>query len=337
MFRWPIIALLFLAACNLTRVPRHHFDSYLQPPTPNYATLTHWAAHPDKIDGADSVPPYPGLTDRQSEARVDVFYIYPTLYDNGDVWNVSVEDGRVNSHVQNLALRHQASVFNGSCRVFAPYYRQMTYYGFFTKPESRKLALELAYSDVRTAFLHYVAHFSDGRPFILAGHSQGSLMATLLLEEFMQVDSLRGRLVAAYCIGWVFREGEVSEVLPLCDGPEQTGCFVTWNTMAWGHLPKGKYKGLNGGNLCVNPLNWTTDGTYAGYQENLGGLGRQFDTIYPEVCDAQVHKGFLWIHCDRLPGLAKRMKRFHSAEYNLYWMNIRQNVALRTEAYFRKD
>lgn len=337
MFRWYTIVLLFLVSCNLSRVPRHHFNSNLKPPTPDYTILNHWAAHPDKIDGADTVPPFPGLANQQADARVDVFYLYPTLYFEGDAWNASVEDGSVNKSVQNLALRHQATVFNGSCRIYAPYYRQMTYHGFFTHPDSRTLALELAYEDVRTAFLYYLENFSEGRPFIIAGHSQGSLMAKLLLEEFMQVDSIRQRLVAAYCIGWVFREGETTDVIPLCDGPEQTGCFVTWNTMAWGKMPKGKHKHLAGGNLCVNPLNWTTDGAYAGYQENLGGLARNFDTIYPNVCDAQVHDGFLWIHRDRLPGLAKKMKRFHTAEYNLYWMNIRENVALRIDAYFRND
>ena len=38
----------------------------------------------------------------------------------------------------------------------------------------REDALELAYTDIEAAFEHYLAEYNNGRPFIIAGHSQGA-------------------------------------------------------------------------------------------------------------------------------------------------------------------
>ena len=32
----------------------------------------------------------------------------------------------------------------------------------------------MAYADVQDAFAYYMAHWNQGRPFVLMGHSQGS-------------------------------------------------------------------------------------------------------------------------------------------------------------------
>ena len=45
------------------------------------------------------------------------------------------------------------------------------------------MALDIAYQDCRDAFVYYINHFNQGRPFIIASHSQGSLHATRLLLD----------------------------------------------------------------------------------------------------------------------------------------------------------
>jgi alpha-beta hydrolase superfamily lysophospholipase len=77
----------------------------------------------------------------------------------------------------------------------------------FTPSWTKKLPtarppVDLAYADVKAAFQYYLAHYNEGRPIIIAGHSQGTAHATRLLHEFFEHDpKLRRQLVAAYLIG----------------------------------------------------------------------------------------------------------------------------------------
>jgi hypothetical protein len=58
-------------------------------------------------------------------------------------------------------------------------------------------ALELAYGDVKKAFEHFISHLCvDGRPFIVAAHSQGTRMVARLLAECVEGTPLVERLVA---------------------------------------------------------------------------------------------------------------------------------------------
>ena len=60
--------------------------------------------------------------------------------------------------------------------------------------------MPLAYGDVRKAFAYYLEHYNNGRPFILAGFSQGAMAVVDLLKSMD--DSTYSRLVAAYVIGY---------------------------------------------------------------------------------------------------------------------------------------
>ena len=64
-----------------------------------------------------------------------------------------------------------------------------------------------AYMDVSAAFKYYIEHKNNGRPFMLAGFSQGTDMCYRLLENYFGGDngkaaSLRKNLIAVYAIGW---------------------------------------------------------------------------------------------------------------------------------------
>jgi hypothetical protein len=322
--------LVLATACWEMRVPVQPFVGSAD--VPEYSNLHMWASHPDLQDESDTVP-VADLSAAGSEATADVFFIYPTIYMKEASWNAPIADPRLRSDIQETTIRHQASVFNGSCRVFSPYYRQMTYYGFWGDEGHKQAALQLAFEDVWTAFRYYWEHDHHGRPLFIAGHSQGALMTKMLINRLAEeMPEVLPYIVAVYAVGWVFREGNMI-ALPVCDSPNQTNCYVSWNTYAWGHQPKGKYAGLTNPTVCVNPLIWTTDGVYASYESNQGALGPSFNRLYPEACDAQAVDGWLWIHKDNLPGAARLLKRFHRADYNLFWLNIRQNIALRLSAF----
>src|SRR5688572_6121220 len=76
--------------------------------------------------------------------RVDCFYVYPTVSDQPR----PAATKRIDPELRSIA-RWQASRYSGTCRVFAPVYRQITLAGLEGAPAG---ARERAYRDVRAAW-----------------------------------------------------------------------------------------------------------------------------------------------------------------------------------------
>lgn len=315
-----------------------NFDANNTPPAPDYAILKNWAAHPDLVDPADSVPVKSNLKNLQAVSRADVFFIHPTIFTYKPAdhfeWNASVDDQVLNKKVDGTTILNQASVFNGSCRVFAPRYRQAHYSAFTTSNEQNaKASLDIAYEDVKTSFEYYLKNFNHNRPVIIAGHSQGTVHAKRLIKEFFDGQPLQKQLVEAYLIGIATSPKEFTHIYP-SDSAGHTGGFVSWNTFLQGYYPPYYEKGLST-SFCVNPLSWKCDDTYVSRETNHGGVGLKFAFV-KELADAQVSKGVLWIHKPYVKGrFFLKNKVWHYADYNLFWMSIRDNVALRLENYLK--
>ncbi len=133
-------------------------------PVPDYSRLDYWAASPYKPDCSDSIPAF--LKGEQRTSDADVFFIHPTTY-TADLkkasWNADVDDSALNEQTDRRPILDQASVFNGSCRVFAPRYRQAHLKAFIAgNSKEAKQALDLAYSDVKRAFQYYLEHDNNG-------------------------------------------------------------------------------------------------------------------------------------------------------------------------------
>ncbi len=330
------LSYIFLVVIGITLSscfkPFHQFSHYAPPSIPDYALEKNWAALPNKKDSADTVPVNSSEIDNQNVAQADVFYIYPTLNFSQTGWNANVDNERLNKRVDKYPIRMQASVFNGSCKVYSPRYRQATFASFLVKKgDDGKLALDLAYQDVKAAFDYYLNNYNHGRPFIIAGHSQGSRHAYRLLNEFINKnDTLRKKMIAAYAIG--FNTDEKFSTIPSCDSASQNGCLISWNTYKWGATTDNKYLGEN--IYCTNPLSWKCDTTYISAAKNLGGVDRNFKLI-PNACDAQVVNGIVWVHRPKQGRFVKFMKNYHVSDYSLFYMNIRENVATRVKEYLK--
>ncbi|MCP5058576.1 MAG: DUF3089 domain-containing protein [bacterium] len=327
------------------------FDSHTPPPAPDYAELASWAAHPDVSDPADLVPPGSDAVDRQAEAPVDVFFLHPTTYYNGEHFNAPWDDPDAAEITDTGVMATQASSFNGAGRIFAPYYRQMALGGYFT-PDKAK-GLELAYTDVERAFDHWLNERSGGRPFILASHSQGSRHAQTLLQERFSGEegrALRERLVAAYLIGgWIPTTKLGAELpLPACETAQDTGCLIGWRTVSADAEPRSEINELEAPetNLCTNPLSWTRGDTRAPASEHLGALplGQNDRNALPpitvEMLGARCSAGQLQI--DPTPegdgwDVLVRQGNFHVYDYALFTMNVRANAEQRVAAYLASD
>ncbi len=312
--------------------PEAAFADTAPPAAPDYQVAAGWAALPDRDDNADVLPKGVPADDPATSdaAAVDVFFIHPTTYYESDSWNQPLDDATANTMTDDSVLTNQAAVFNGCCRVHAPRYRQATLFAFFDLDGDGGKAIDLAYQDVVAAFEHFLTHFNQGRPFILAGHSQGALHADRLLRDRIQGTELQGRMVAAYPVGyWI----DGSNGIPVCETPTQTGCQVTWNSGAPDLQPFRE----TAGDICVNPLTWRTDGVRADFADNLGGVafgGEQ--TLISEVADAMCKDGRLVVSDIRSDAFDSEFMgpgNYHIYDYGLFFMNIRRNAAERVAAY----
>jgi hypothetical protein len=177
------------------------------------------AVHPDGT--TELVPHVPA-----SEPEADCFYVYPT-----NSLDQAPQADLIPGPEEHFVVALQAARYSGICRVFAPVYRQVTISGLFAEQGD----FELAYADVLEAFERFLAD-SGERPFLLLGHSQGTMhLARLLAEEIEPVESLSERLVAAHLIGGFVTTATGQDTggsfasTPVCRAPDQTGCVVHYN------------------------------------------------------------------------------------------------------------
>jgi hypothetical protein len=102
-------------------------------------------------------------------------------------WNAQLNDETLNNKTDNSPILYQASVFNKQSRIFAPRYRQAHLRAFYTIDKNAKFnSLDLAYSDIKSAFEYYLQNHNHGQLIIIASHSQGTLHAAKLRKEYFE-------------------------------------------------------------------------------------------------------------------------------------------------------
>ncbi|AMO72582.1 hypothetical protein AZE99_12630 [Sphingorhabdus sp. M41] len=250
----------------------------------DYTDPASWAAFPGQGGPALTVPSE--ATPIALDPQVDVFYIHPTTDKARDYINQPVlKDVKGRQWTDESVIARQASAFNACCSLYAPYYRQATA-GAFINLSVMETAFDIAYSDVRRAFEHFLAIRENDRPFIIAGHSQGAMHTRRLLTELIDGEPISESLVAAYVIGVGVSNGDFGRTwhdLQPCRTPAQTGCVISWNSMLpdsaraeYAKLVKSTYVakfGREGSDLlCINPLTFNTDAPSAPAEQSLGAI-----------------------------------------------------------------
>lgn len=305
---------------------------------PDYANPDHWAALPTKVDAADRTPE--GIEDLQDIAQVDVFFMYPTIYTGSEKyqnqWNAPIDNPKFNKSVEESTIKFQASAFNGAGRIYAPRYRQAHISAYYEGDDtSRKAAFDLAYEDLKNAFQYYLDNYNNGRPIIIAAHSQGTTHGKKLVKEFFDGTPLQEQLVAAYLVGIQVATDHFENITP-CQYSTETGCFLTWRTWKTGNFPEGHQKENN--IAVTNPLTWTTQDAYAPATLNKGGILLNFDKTIPHLTSAKIEDGILW--ADKPETFISTFftrDNYHIVDYNFYYLNIRENAMERVAAFLRKQ
>ena len=328
-----IFLLINVTACKTYKLipekqdtPEHNFDINLSGDTPNYADLKYWVEHPKKEKHYASLPKNYLDTLNKENSKIDAFFIHPTLYLKGASWNADINDKKLNKEIGNAAIKNQASAYLGIANIYAPHYRQMHIQSYYDL-ENGLQAFEVAYLDVKNAFIYYWENFNKGNKFIIAGHSQGTNHAERLLKEIiLENDSMRDRLLISYLPGMPIKQ--FHKDLPPCSSPNQLNCFLSWRTLAEGYFPKDWE--VSDSISCVNPISWQTDNLLSKKEEHLGILFKNHKIHYPNSIEAYTNNGVVWIKPIKIPfARFYKMKNYHIADYNLYWINIRNNLRYR--------
>jgi hypothetical protein len=313
------------------------FAEAKSPPKPDYSQDSSWGALPWKRSDADTIPLGTQLPEKR---KAMVFWVSPTLYmgpsDTTYPWNANTAWEWYRKENNKSPLRYQASAFNAAGQIYSPLYRQAHLYSFYAENRADGLAaLQLAYSDVRDAFLHFLKHFrKNNEPIILAGHSQGAYHIALLLMEFFDGTPLQNELVAAYFPGMPVPLDSFNVIKP-CSGPDELHCMNSWATYARGYYPPTAWKYPR--SVAVNPLSWTTDTVRIKRQENPGSILWRYGKVRKRVCDAQLHRGMVWIRRPRFPGsIFLNWKEYHIADINLFYMSIRKNAQNRVNLFYEQ-
>lgn len=92
----------------------------------------------------------------EEEGRADVFFIAPTVYSGSeDSFNMSIDDDETKASFLG-ATNMEKGIYDEDNRFFAPYYRQAGLNVYELSEEEREPYLDVAYEDVKEAFLYYL-------------------------------------------------------------------------------------------------------------------------------------------------------------------------------------
>lgn len=308
-----LVSVLFTVSCN----PESGVD---------YRDAANWAYLPE-----------------ETTAEADCFLICPTVY-GGDKthYNMEMTDEETKANFYG-ALNMERGIYEESCNMYAPYYRQASLSAYTLTAEEREQYLTYAYQDIKVAFEYYMKNYNEGRPIVLAGFSQGADMVLRLLEGYFDEGSYQNRLVAAYVIGGAVTEEDLKQYphLKMAQAEADTGCIISFNSEA----PEADYSILvPDKTLGINPLNWMTDTTEAEASLNKGACFTDYSGAIkeeiPELCGAYLDekRGTL-----KITGITPKeyppvLDLFDSGIYHLYdyqffYRNLQTNVAVRLKQY----
>lgn len=259
-------------------------------------------------------------------AEVDLFYITSTETDDYSTGGVVRHFSDThNDSLRALLLREMKGVdglLGNGFNFYSPYYRQCTMETF---ADTALIAnrMPLAMGDVEQAFAYYLEHLNGGRPFILAGFSQGGVAVVDLLKTMD--DEAYSHMVAAYVIGWKVTDSDLAVTTHIHAAQDSTdlGVTVCYNSV---RTPDCAIPLLSEGNqLAINPVNWHTDGTPATLVFREDTLTIALDSASRLLCvDGYTRDDYM------LP-LIGVDGNYHCLELLFYASHLRRNMALRAE------
>lgn len=278
--------------------------------------------------------------------KADLFLLCPTVY-TGKNANMALDDSKTRAKFVG-ALNMERGIYEDNCRMYAPFYEQMSLPRYLNSEVQREKYLKRAYEDVREAFLYYMENYNKGRPVVIAGFSQGADMSIRLMKEFYKKDKFADLIVADYAIGWHVTKEEAAKYpnIKMAKGETDTGTIIAFNSEA--ESVESSTILIPETTLAINPLNWKTDSTVADKSLNKGACFTDYDgKILKEV------NNFTGAYIDSKRGALKVVDVsideygedsgvfpkgvYHVYDYQFFYKNLQENVGKRINAFLNKE
>lgn len=196
--------------------------------------------------------------------KADVFYVVSTEIlekKNDEGKNVYVgELTDIDKKFITMELDYAHDMFGDSLNFFSPYYRQFAM-NTLKLPEKEMMKLRAkASKDAVKAFRYYIRHKNNGRPFILAGFSQGGMHLVDIVRTMKKKDY--ERMAVAYSMGYRLSADDMKHPnVKAAQSADDCGAIVSFNSVV---SPKAMWDIVNGdAATCINPINYCTDQTPA--------------------------------------------------------------------------
>jgi hypothetical protein len=303
----------------------------------SYSIRSHWLSLPAKIT-----------------KKVDVFYLYPSAYRKTlpSQPNICPVDDPGMMQGAQVAFSRQATAFAPYANIYAPYYRQADASWSLSLPPAEHIKVEKGAPthDAIAAFDYYIKHYNHGRPFILAGHSQGSNVMIYLLSQYMhRHPKVYKRMIVAYIPGYSVTQKYLDQNhFKFATGAYDTGVIVSWNTEA--PTTAAPDPVVLPGALAINPITWTRTETEATAAQNLGSIQLDPTTGRPvtnakghilrvlNLADARVDTAKGAVICSTVnPAdyyFGFPLGVYHTFDYPFYFFDVRANAEQRIRCYF---
>ncbi|WP_295161531.1 DUF3089 domain-containing protein [uncultured Brachyspira sp.] len=333
--RSKISALILISIIILSCSPNNK-NNEIEKIKTDYSDKNNWLSIPENIN----------------EKEADIFYLYPTIWTRSDtnesiicpINYIPMRRGTTN------VMLEQTGIFEEIGNIYAPFYRQadalylMNIKNNISREEQYKYFYSYPKEDAIAAFDYYIKNYNNGRPFILAGHSQGAMMIKkILIDYFKTNDNIKNRMVAAYIFGYSVTKKDLKENthLRFANGEYDTGVIISYNTES------PNFNGYNPvvleDSIAINPITWTLEETLASKEESFGAdIFSNFGKP-SKIADAQVDKARGVVKCGSInpddfyleTGGVFEKGVYHIYDIALYYYDLKENARKRLNAFWK--
>lgn len=275
------------------------------------------------------------------EDKIDVFYIlWTVIFSSVDEYGNPIQNSALSAEDREIfdgAFKYSQDIMfdSDTFNFIAPYYRQLTMESFSTPGLMFLSATATASRDICEAFDYYMEHQNNGRPFIIAGFSQGGLMSKVLLKHM--TDEQYSRMIAAYSMGFQVTEDELNDPhINAAQSEDDLGKIISYNSVDSSDAIWSQVAGDAA--ICMNPLNWKTDDTQAILTTEYGDtatvhVDQDRHVLILEGLDNAKYGG------QNYDGTVYPMPagNYHMWEMRFYADDIRENALRRAELFYSKQ
>lgn len=298
-----------------------------------FSCYLHAEVTPDCMWAADSLWYHPDTP--RDTSKIDVLYFVSTnVLSASDsqgkvVWQSQLTPSDLKSMNKEVSYIVR-SMFHDDFNVLAPFYHQYTFDAIWQlDPKGFNAIYQNVVREACEAFDYYMEHSNNGRPFILAGFSQGAALSLDVLRHM--TDQQYSRMIACYTIGYRLTAEDLAHPhINAATGEGDRGVVISFNSVQnteaiWPRIAEGAV-------ACINPVNWCTDQTPATFTFKGTTNEVHVDTLSHVLVVKTDTPSFYYAYYDKAPfyldaGVSR--DNLHHWDLQFYSNQIHDNALLR--------